>query len=535
MIKQKQYISALILFILIVPFSLHSRSDDIEATLLNDSTIGYYQSTTCKISLFEFYFANRKISENIYFNNNDYADINCFGKITGVDKVNDTYSVSIGTNTSFSILIQSLIWILILSLIPKVNEKSYLTYKSLYILPFLLTYQQLSENRFYSRNNILYNSEISTENLYLLGILLLNFFITFLIIESLNGRFKNLTNYLPFLFLFVGTYLGSNLNFYLIFFSCIGISFYFKEKKLLKSDKYYIVFLVFWILNIKNNNYFFDGDKLRGFSNSIYSFRSQLFWIIIIFLTVRGFSYLVEKSKEEFKINKFMNNLFISGGFTVIFGLVGAVSPIINFFNFFLFGQNKRGMKEITSIAGNTWRGFSSSAESIGEVYGFILLVFFVLIMSKKIKISSKNVTLSLLIIFGLLRSNNFASMLSLFLLIIIYTYFKFYKGNNKRLHIFLFIVFMILGLIVLFFNSNYQFNTSNLIYEATRHQSFYENIPSSANQLGSSSKSHYLVLEAIEKNDVGTILLTSTTFGSPSLRVLAISLNRLNLFELST
>ena len=102
---------------------MHSRSDDIEATLLNDSTIGYYQSTTCKISLFEFYFANRKISENIYFNNNDYADINCFGKITGVDKVNDTYSVSIGTNTSFSILIQSLIWILILSLIPKVNEK----------------------------------------------------------------------------------------------------------------------------------------------------------------------------------------------------------------------------------------------------------------------------------------------------------------------------------------------------------------------------------------------------------------------------
>ena len=162
----------------------------------------------------------------------------------------------------------------------------------------------------------------------------------------------------------------------MIFFSCIGISFYFKEKKLLKSDKYYIVFLVFWILNIKNNNYFFDGDKLRGFSNSIYSFRSQLFWIIIIFLTVRGFSYLVEKSKEEFKINKFMNNLFISGGFTVIFGLVGAVSPIINFFNFFLFGQNKRGMKEFTSIAGNTWRGFSSSAESIEN--GFILLVFFV-------------------------------------------------------------------------------------------------------------------------------------------------------------
>jgi len=212
-----------------------------------------------------------------------------------------------------------------------------------------------------------------------------------------------------------------------------------------------------------------------------------------------------------------MNNFLIAGGFTVIFGLVGALSPIVNFFNFFLFGQNKRGMKDFTSIAGNTWRGFSSSAESIGEVYGFILLVFFILTMNKIIKISSKHILFSLLIIFGLLRSNNFASMLSLLLLIIIYSYFNFYKGDNKRLHISLFIISMIFGVIVLFLNSNYQFSTSNLIYEATRHQNFYENIPSSANQLGSTNKSHYLVLEAIEKNDVGTILLNDSNYKNAS------------------
>ena len=515
--KQRLFRSILILLILIIPFLLHNRSDDIEAISLDDSTVGYYQSTTCKISLIEFYLKNKGNFENVYFNNNDYADINCFGKITGVDKVNNIYSVSIGTNTSLSILIQSLIWILILSFIPKVDDKNYLTYKSLYVLPFLLTYQHLSEIRFYSRNNILYNSEISTENLYLLGILILNFFITVLIIDSLRGRFKNLTNYLPFLFLFVGTFFGSNFNFYLIFFSCIGISYYINEKKLQKSDKYYIVFLVIWILNIKNNDYFFDGDKLRGFSNSIYSVRSQLFWILIIFFTIRGLFYLVEKSKEEFSINKFMNNFLIAGGFTVIFGLVGALSPIVNFFNFFLFGQNKRGMKDFTSIAGNTWRGFSSSAESIGEVYGFILLVFFILTMNKIIKISSKHILFSLLIIFGLLRSNNFASMLSLLLLIIIYSYFNFYKGDNKRLHISLFIISMFFGVIVLFLNSNYQFSTSNLVYEATRHQNFYENIPSSANQLGSTNKSHYLVLEAIEKNDVGTILLNDSNYKNAS------------------
>ena len=166
-------------------------------------------------------------------------------------------------------------------------------------------------------------------------------------------------------------------------------------------------------------------------------------------------------------------------GFTVIFGVIGAISPVINFFNFFLFGQNKRGMKDFTSIAGNTWRGFSSSAESIGEVYGFILLIFLILIVNKKMEISNKYNLLSLLVIFGLIRSNNFASMMSLFLLSITYLYFKFYKGNNKTLHTYLFLIFTILGLIVLLFNSNYDFNTSNLIYEATRHQSFYEDIPS--------------------------------------------------------
>ena len=30
-------------------------------------------------------------------------------------------------------------------------------------------------------------------------------------------------------------------------------------------------------------------------------------------------------------------------------------------------------MKTIESIAGNTWRGFSSSAESIGEFYGLVI------------------------------------------------------------------------------------------------------------------------------------------------------------------
>ena len=51
----KIIIPATVLLLIVVPFGIFNNSDDIKAVELNDSTVGYYQSTTCKISLFEFY------------------------------------------------------------------------------------------------------------------------------------------------------------------------------------------------------------------------------------------------------------------------------------------------------------------------------------------------------------------------------------------------------------------------------------------------------------------------------------------------
>jgi hypothetical protein len=79
------------LIVITIPFSMHNSNDEIEALLLSDSTIGNYQSTTCKISLTEFYFKNMSQDIDFYYNNNNYADVNCFGKITGLDKVGDRY------------------------------------------------------------------------------------------------------------------------------------------------------------------------------------------------------------------------------------------------------------------------------------------------------------------------------------------------------------------------------------------------------------------------------------------------------------
>ena len=52
----------IIFLVVLLPFTISSRTDDISAKVLDLSTIGYYQSTTCNISLFEF------IAEN--FDNN---------------------------------------------------------------------------------------------------------------------------------------------------------------------------------------------------------------------------------------------------------------------------------------------------------------------------------------------------------------------------------------------------------------------------------------------------------------------------------
>ena len=51
--------------------------------------------------------------------------------------------VSIGTNTSITFILQSTIWLIFLSLIPKVDPDNKLTSKFLFCLPLLLIFQFL--------------------------------------------------------------------------------------------------------------------------------------------------------------------------------------------------------------------------------------------------------------------------------------------------------------------------------------------------------------------------------------------------------
>ena len=289
MIKPKIIISLFILLLIILPFGLFDNRDEINAVELSDSTIGYYQSTTCKISLLEFYLENLNSDKDFYINENNYADLNCFGKITGVDKVNDSFMVSIGTNTSGNLIIQSLIWLLFFMLVPSHKKNNKFSSKLLFFIPLIFIFQYIAESRFYNRTNFLYNNELSFSNYYLIGNLIFYTFITLVIKDEFQSRYNNLINFIPFIFLISGTFSGMNLNIYLIILCFFGVLNFSINQKIKIFDLLYFVLSIGWILNLDQNDFFFDGDKLRGFTNTVLTRQSQIFWIIIFYLSLISF------------------------------------------------------------------------------------------------------------------------------------------------------------------------------------------------------------------------------------------------------
>ena len=53
-----------------------------------------------------------------------------------------------------------------------------------------------------------------------------------------------------------------------LIFSLFGAQSIVRDKSIKKIDIIYLFMGFFWIYNIDVNDYFFDGDKLRGFTNS---------------------------------------------------------------------------------------------------------------------------------------------------------------------------------------------------------------------------------------------------------------------------
>ena len=220
------------IFLALFPFSFADFNDEVEAEIINNQTIGYYQTNTCKISLIEFYFKNFQNETKIFYNSNEYADINCFGKITGLDKVQDTFIVSIGTNSSINLIIQSTLWILLLLLIPKQKNNFSISNLISVLVALIFTLQLVTESRFYRSSNILFDETLNPSNYYLVANFLTYFLISRVIFDILGKRINNIGNFFPYVFLIVGTFAGMNLNFYLLVGVGLGIYSLLKFKKI---------------------------------------------------------------------------------------------------------------------------------------------------------------------------------------------------------------------------------------------------------------------------------------------------------------
>ena len=471
------YIGLIALSILVLPFSNLFSDNQFQAIEVNDSSIGYYQSTTCNISLLEVYLENIGNQKNIKYNNNNYAGIECFGKVTGLDKVNNIYIVSIGTNSNLTLVYQSIIWCLVLLLIKGKNNYEI---NLLIIIPLclLFTYQHISEGRFYSQINKYWDETLFYKNYYLITIFLSFYLILLFVSIFVDKKDSLLINYIPYIFLFVGTFNGMNFNFVVLILSYFGLKAIINREAFNLINLGYLSLSVFWLFSRRDVETFFDTDKLRGFINSSNNFPSLIYWSLLIWLVMNGLIYLYKVS--EININLLKQNFLVSSTMIVSLGLLGAWSPVFNFFNYLTFGQNKRGINSINSVAGNTWRGFSSSAESIGEFYGFVILFLFILTYLKKIKLNTIDFLFIAVCIYGLYKTNNFAVALSLLLIssLIVLNH----RILNKTLLLRIKILFVILGVVLLFFliqTLNYEYVSTELMYEASLHSNLFENLSS--------------------------------------------------------
>ena len=394
--------------------------------------------------------------------------------MTGLDLINNKYQVSIGTNSLFTFTLQAAVWCLVLNAFI-VGNKEKITLSAIVPLSLFFVYQQISEERFYSDSNIYFNNLLESNNYYLI-ILFLSIYLIFVFISLkdsyIEERFLNLV---PFSFLFIGTFNGFNLNFLVLIISFFGLkNLIYKKNVLVAYNIIYFLLSIIWVFtSSRENNSFFDGDKLRGFINSSNSFNSLIFWVILFFLLLNGFIYLINVSKVNVK--SVVKNSVLSSGIVVFFGIVGSISPLFNFYNFLFFGQNKRGIDKLESVAGNTWRGFSASAESIGEFFGFTIVLLLILFFSKKLDFSTYYIPFFLLGIFGLYRANNFAAYISILLTILLYIYVE--KIKNRNLKIYLFIGGIFVSLILFSYLVNdlgKEYVSTELLYEATLHSNLY-------------------------------------------------------------
>ena len=465
---------------------------------VDESTVGYYQSNTCKLSLFDIQDVNF-FNNSVEFLPDKFSSIKCSGKVNGVDYFEDGIKIYIGTNLLIDFFIQSFFWLVFIFLIPKksTNLSENIKPITFLIMSIIIYLHFLGEKNYYLSVYPEFETNLSFTNFRFNSIMITFLLLLFIFKDLVGSRLKNFINYIPFLFLLVGTYNTFNINFFYILIVFIGVHSFINTKKNFYLISSYLIIATVYFYNLEKIYTNFDVDKIKGFVNSSESIPSLIYWVISFYFFIYGIIYLINSSKKSFDHILFRKNLIWSGSLIVIIGILSSFNRILNFYFYYYLGLNKFGMKSFESIQGNTWRGLSSSAEAVGEYFIFII-IFIIFSLFKNYKNLNYFELIGLIIIcYGIFRANNKASLISGVILIFIFLLIT--KVSNLRVKIFGFLLFFT-GLLIVFQQINdypFGYYSKGMLYHATLASNIESSL--SLNQWG---------LSAVDDMNLGQIII---------------------------
>jgi len=468
-----------VIFLILLPWFNTDLQNDYSVSKVSQENISFYEINPCKISLVQFIGNNiESIYQNhYYFRPNNKSPIQCFGRIAGVTimqkELETQFIISIGTNSLINLFFQGLFWIFIFSLVPKNTKSSPSVYKfkniSILALSYLFAYSIYAESRFYENN--LYEFDFNNLRSYLL-IFFLYFLISKNLIDIYEERSENLINFIPFIFLFTFILSGFNFSFLSTIFLYLGLVSYFHGEGNSRFNYIYVLLAIWWLIN-SNGSFYFNVGKLRGFTSSIYEFNANLFWILFLYLLLKGIYKFYIDNKKFFNLDVFVKNLSLSAFLLLFFGTISANAPLLNFFNYYFFGLQRYGVESKTPFAfdeygvKSSWRGLFPSSETVGEFYGIVLLfLLFQIVKSNKLRLIDYLGVLSAAL--GLYFSDNRTAMVLVFLLSIIYLYLNYFPLIFNKKRILILTLSIPIGLISIFLmSSGYEFASRSITSQA--------------------------------------------------------------------
>ena len=495
MISKKNFAIYLFIFVLLAAPWFHSSSSQIDhIPELSQEANPFYEINPCKISLVEFITANKKslYQDHYFFRANNDSAISCFGKITGIavqqNNLQTQFFISVGTNSLINLLLQGSIWLLLISFVKKSIKKldfnKYFHNISIILTAYLLAFSIYAQQRFY--DDSFYLIDLNKNSTYVL-IFLIFLLLTKNLVEVYLARSNQLINMLPFVYFISGIFSGYNIVFFSIIFLYSGICAIFEREY---NNKLLIVYLSlsFWWLINSNGSFYFNPGKFRGFTNSVYEFNSNLYWIVFFLLLILGLIRELKNNVQYFNLPQFTKYFSYSSLVILLFGLIGSNFPSFNFFSTYYLGLQRNVVELINPFAIDefgvkiSWRGISPSSETIGEFFGLCLLINFFNIVQKS-KLEKFNYIGVIFSAIGLYFSDNRTSIFIIFF-IILFLFIKtakpkiISKFSSQRKVIFILSI-LLLGFLYFFLQSDtYGFYSEILISKSREIQ--YDSIFSS-------------------------------------------------------